>query len=965
MILVRTLYEIATYLADSLNNEVLFYISEIKKYQLLPESGVEVRWLEKEFKAEEVPEADIIICFSYQLVEELNKVSRGKLVFFNTGQEETRSLPDSIQVIDFSEMKPIIPESVFRQGDSRKEYLTIAGDYLEREELIQILKALDKAAATIPIKKIVVLGVEEEIIPLTDFDIQVMSLKDPNIQSRLHNSFYLIWVSKKKFPILPYWAMAGGTLVININLGNVDYNLPITYNRLQPVEIALEMIRLFKIGQYRKKMQLLFLQKAREYKQDVVGDGWNKYLEDLILIPKGNDEGFVKPQILQEEESLVDLIIINYNTLGYLKKCLSSIKEYTKLPYRIIVVDNGSTDGSKNYLKNYSDIRVISNKSNRGYGQACNQGILAGNSQYIVLLNSDIEVTSGWLEPLVELAKEEDVAVVGPKMVNENNLIVGAGVTSVKDDFKPRGWKEPDGQGVYNTQEDVISVGGACYLIKRELLPILSLFDEGYFFYFEETDYSLRVREKGYRVVYCPDSRIIHHHEGSLKEGDYYGRMKRNKYFAESRKRFYNKWNEVIAGGEKRRETDKLVFAGLIPWDYRQQRPQHLVRNLAKAGYEMLYLNPVCDNKQPVEVEENVYVYSPEGYGTVIYNLKKGNEINIGRNISKIILKLGFENAGLIINAPYWTPLLKYWEYSLLIYDCIDNYLEFDDLASYGNWLNNNEENLLNLADLVLVTSKGLYDKKKISNDNIYLLPNAADTKLFNYQYITENKPEDLPQSGQIIGYYGAIANWFNVELVEKIASKFSAVNIVLIGEISTDIRRLDEMPNVYLLGEKPYYQLPDYLYYFDLAVIPFKNNKLTEDTDPVKLYEYLAAGKTVLTTELKEVEKYADFIEIAKDSSEFLKAVDRLLKKENTTLIKEERFKKVQNENWKNRANRIKELIHLAYYDLYLEEDEKDNDLKDVNLPGEIIPENFGKEEIKIESWLEKLKNWFSGEGG
>ncbi|MCI0184442.1 glycosyltransferase family 2 protein [Sulfoacidibacillus ferrooxidans] len=242
--------------------------------------------------------------------------------------------------------------------------------------------------------------------------------------------------------------------------------------------------------------------------------------------------------------SEIDLVIVNYNTKSMLFQCLQSIAAHTSIPHEIIVVDNGSTDGSVQALRhvNSDHLIVIANNHNKGYAKACNQGIVAGSSPYILLLNSDVMVTEQWLEPLLHCMKSDPrIAVVGPKMIDEHGRITGAGVVGTEAHHVPRGLLERDEPGKYDQQEDCLSVCGAAYLIRRDLLGELGLFDEHYFFYFEETDYSFHARHQGYRVVYCPQSTIYHLMGQSCND---HGKLR--SMFEESERYFKKKWAHVM-----------------------------------------------------------------------------------------------------------------------------------------------------------------------------------------------------------------------------------------------------------------------------------------------------------------------------------------------------------------------------------------------------------------------------------
>lgn len=238
---------------------------------------------------------------------------------------------------------------------------------------------------------------------------------------------------------------------------------------------------------------------------------------------------------------LADLIIVNYNTQKYLRDCLESIIAFadTAISTRVWVVDNGSTDGSVTLINRYRNrVKGIFNRKNLGYGAACNRGILAGTGDYIFLLNSDTTVTAGWLAPLIKtLESSTQVAVVGPRLVNPAGLLVGVGVVGTNAHPVIRGWGEPNEPQRYNEPIETLSVGGACFGLKRRLIPELGLFDEHYFHYFEETDYCYNARFHGYKVIYCPESTVIHRVLGSCQDV-----LKLRKYYREGEAYFQKKW---------------------------------------------------------------------------------------------------------------------------------------------------------------------------------------------------------------------------------------------------------------------------------------------------------------------------------------------------------------------------------------------------------------------------------------
>lgn len=239
-----------------------------------------------------------------------------------------------------------------------------------------------------------------------------------------------------------------------------------------------------------------------------------------------------------------DLIIVNFNTKAYLAACIESIRAHTLPPdYRLTIVDNASTDGSIEYIRTLPGITAVFNAKNTGYATACNLGIKEGNGKFIFLLNSDLVMTPGWLPPLLKTLSDPEVAVVGPRLVNPEGFLVGVGVVGTVEHPVLRGWAEPDEPHRYAEYTDCISVCGACLGIKRELLPELGYFDENYFHYFEETDYCYNARLHGYKVVYCPESKVIHRYNGSCRN-----QRRLREYFKQSEAYFREKWHLPPAG---------------------------------------------------------------------------------------------------------------------------------------------------------------------------------------------------------------------------------------------------------------------------------------------------------------------------------------------------------------------------------------------------------------------------------
>jgi GT2 family glycosyltransferase len=208
------------------------------------------------------------------------------------------------------------------------------------------------------------------------------------------------------------------------------------------------------------------------------------------------------------------------------------------------------------------------------------------------------------------------------------------------------------------------------------------------------------------------------------------------------------------------------------------------------------------------------------------------------------------------------------------------------------------EDELILGSDLVLTTSHFLNKQVKKLNSHCLLIPNGADYEHFHSSPLDE--PLELSNFQQpVIGYFGAIADWFDTDLLQELAYARPEWQFILIGStLYADLAPLEGLSNISLLGEKPYALLPSYLHKFDVAIIPFKKMPLTEATNPVKLFEYLSAGKPVVATDLDELRYYADYVRLANTSQAWLEALDAALDDTGSKRI-QARQEFAQQNNW------------------------------------------------------------------
>ncbi|MEO1626147.1 MAG: glycosyltransferase [Bacteroidota bacterium] len=252
------------------------------------------------------------------------------------------------------------------------------------------------------------------------------------------------------------------------------------------------------------------------------------------------------------------------------------------------------------------------------------------------------------------------------------------------------------------------------------------------------------------------------------------------------------------------------------------------------------------------------------------------NDQQIQKTIRKIIKTYGVKKY-LFINCfdPYFGHALPKESPPLLnIYQCVDDISADGYSGRHGARL---EQQAIRKADLTLVTSHELLRICKQYSDQVYTLNNAADTQNFQRAVFERfAKPDDIRHSrGKIIGYMGNLDNSrVDYPLLKYVAEQFPDDTLLLVGPINNEEYKeigLDRMPNVVMTGGKSIDDLPPYLQHFDCALIPFLCNKLTKSIYPLKINEYLAAGKAVISTRFSvDIEQFDDHIYLADDAEHF-----------------------------------------------------------------------------------------------
>ena len=360
---------------------------------------------------------------------------------------------------------------------------------------------------------------------------------------------------------------------------------------------------------------------------------------------------------------------------------------------------------------------------------------------------------------------------------------------------------------------------------------------------------------------------------------------------------------------------DVIVFP-IIDWDFRRQRPQHLATQLANRGHRVLYVATTFASslehyeQKPRYVGPNIWVLQLPCPGTpLIYkDVPSLQQVeSMYRAIERLRHDLHLGATVSLLNHPFWHPLAQKLSNNLVVYDCFDHHAGFSDTSPQILEL---ESTLLKEADLVLCSAKKLLNRATEVAKKTLLVQNGADYE--HFAVATRHAPPEKQRP--TVGYFGAIADWFDGELVAEAALGFPDCQFVLVGStFRAEISTLRMLPNVTFVGEVPYEELPTYLESFDVCLIPFKDLELTRATNPVKIYEYLSAGKPVVAVCLPELEPISDLVYLAQTREEFKKCLYQALEEAPDTRL-EERQAYARENTWEKRAELLEEELEKLF---------------------------------------------------
>ncbi len=355
---------------------------------------------------------------------------------------------------------------------------------------------------------------------------------------------------------------------------------------------------------------------------------------------------------------------------------------------------------------------------------------------------------------------------------------------------------------------------------------------------------------------------------------------------------------------------DVFVWA-VIDWHFRFQRPQHLAAALAKKGHRVFYIsNNTVDTAAPgfkaeaLDAEGRLFQVSLhlKGAPPIYFGAPSANEnTQLRDSLASLLAWTCSLSTVSLVQHPFWTQVAQALPNHRLVYDCMDHHAGFDNT---GSAVLEAEAALVRQAELTVVSSAWLADELSPRARSLAVVRNAGE-----YAFFSEPpKVVRVDSKGRrIIGYYGAIAEWFDLEMIRAVATRFPQHSVRLVGADTVGASSaLADLVNVEFVGEVPYRELPQWLHAFDVCLLPFKVIPLTLATNPVKVYEYLAAAKPVVAVDLPEMQQFGDLVSVASSKDSFVAAVEAALQESTADPRRSERQVFASNQTWEHRAEAL-----------------------------------------------------------
>ncbi len=365
-------------------------------------------------------------------------------------------------------------------------------------------------------------------------------------------------------------------------------------------------------------------------------------------------------------------------------------------------------------------------------------------------------------------------------------------------------------------------------------------------------------------------------------------------------------------------------------------RKQRFMTNFAREGHQVLYvetqwhiltyLKRLSGNvgrairflKKPRVVEPNLYVVTPPlllPFFQMFTALAVVNNLVMGIYLRRVCARLGIKSPLVYTYVPYSHLAIKMIGSSNVLYEKVDDLSAAEGLVKKST-VQKLEAKLLKITNAVVVTATKLKTMLAGKHENVEVIPNACEVSHFRKAMTAAVADEIAAIPQPRIGFVGMFAYWLDQDLIAHLADSYRSWQFIFIGPVSTNTEKLRRYPNIHFVGRVPYSELPRYMAGIDVFINPYKRDDVAASCSPLKVFEYLAAGRPVVSVPMPEVTRFAPDLVIANDYFDFGKAIKSLLelKEPERSALQNRLTHLVDGDDWSERFQRTRKLIEREF---------------------------------------------------
>lgn len=366
-------------------------------------------------------------------------------------------------------------------------------------------------------------------------------------------------------------------------------------------------------------------------------------------------------------------------------------------------------------------------------------------------------------------------------------------------------------------------------------------------------------------------------------------------------------------------------------WDALPTRKHRWARNWARQGNRVLYVEqqmhwagwlaalrseftrPVRWLGGPRQVEPNLWVFTLPlalPFFQIFPLINRLNNLWLAPVLRRALGQAGLARPILWTYTPHSADFVGRLGDTFVVYECVDEFSAARGLV-HGPTIAALEREVLERADLVIVTAPGLWQSKRRFARRIETIPNGADVEHFARASLPGTAPAPairaLPKP--VIGYIGAIQYWVDFDLIGGAARAHPEWSFALVGNVEP-LARVDKvrgLSNVHFLGRQPYAQMPEFVAGFDVCLNPYVLDGVAENVDPLKLYDYLASGKPIVSVDIPAARRFAEVLALTQTPAEFIQAIEAALRSPGDATARQ---RAAAGHSWAARFERVQSLV-------------------------------------------------------